>query len=396
MNRATHYLDHNAGSPLRASARAALQQAWDMVGNASSVHAPGRAVRALVERAREDVARFVGADSGAVVFTSSGSEANAMALRGAIAAANAAEDRKTQKRITRLFVSTIEHDSVRANALAMADTMPGLKLYEIPVTKDGVVDVAAFRLQYIGGKGRALVAVMAANNETGAVQPIEAIAKVVRAEGEDSLVLVDAVASAGRLPLAFAASNIDYLTLSAHKLGGPQGAGALVIKDHAPFASLIAGGGQEKNRRAGTENVAAIAGFGEAVKEAVDIDASNERLGALRDRFETTLKALAPQTVIFAAAATRLANTSNFAIPGLSAETALIALDLDGVAISSGAACSSGKVAASHVLAAMGVNEDLARCGLRLSLGWSSTQDDINAVLASLARLLARKANLAA
>jgi cysteine desulfurase len=384
----THYLDHNATSPLRASARAAMQAALDAGGNASSVHGPGRAARARIDRARELVAKLGGADASSVIFTSGGSEANGLAIRGAVAGALAAEDR-----ITRIFVSAIEHESVRATAATLAETIPGLKLNTIPVTSDGVIDLAAFRLQLMQGKGRAFVSVMAANNETGVIQDIAAVRRVLMTDGGEGVLLhVDAVQAVGRIPVAF---DADYMTISAHKLGGPQGAGALVIKDDAPVAPLINGGGQESGRRAGTENVAAIAGFGAAAHDATDLG-DMQRVMALRDRFEAELLSFAPDVVIFGRTVARLPNTSNFAIPGLSAETALIALDLDGVAVSSGSACSSGKVRPSHVLAAMGVDEALARGGLRVSFGWSSKDDDVDAAIASLRRLMARRAPRAA
>jgi len=262
---------------------------------------------------------------------------------------------------------------------------------------DGLIDLGAFRLQLMQGKGRALVSVMAANNETGVVQDWGAVRRVMKAEGgEGALLHVDGVQAVGRIPFSFEANWIDYLTLSAHKLGGPQGVGALVLSDNAPLAPLIHGGGQESGRRAGTENVAAIAGFGAAAEEAGDFPVTNARIAGLRNRFEQELKCLAPDVVIFGEKVFRLANTSNFVIPGLSAETALIALDLDGVAVSSGSACSSGKVKPSHVLAAMGVDETLARCGLRVSFGWSSRDEDVDAAIASLRRLIARRAAMAA
>ncbi|HEV2669017.1 MAG TPA: cysteine desulfurase family protein, partial [Blastocatellia bacterium] len=313
-----HYLDHNATSPLRASAREAMQAALDQGGNASSVHGAGRAARARVDEARERVARLVGCVPGSVIFTSGGSEANCLALKGAVAGALAAEDR-----ITRLFVSAIEHDSVRAAAAALAETVPGLKLSTIPVTADGLIDLNAFRLQLMHGKGRALISVMAANNETGVIQDLPAVKRVLTTDGGEGVLLhVDAVQALGRLPITFESSGADYLTVSAHKLGGPQGAGALIVKDDAPLAPLIHGGGQESGRRAGTENVAAIAGFGAAAEDATDLS-DVQRLIALRDRFETELLRVAPDAVIFGGNASRLPNTSNFAIPGLSAETAL-------------------------------------------------------------------------
>jgi cysteine desulfurase len=384
------YLDHNAMSPLRESARRVMLEALSGTGNASSVHGAGRRAQARVGKAREQVARLCGASTSSVVFTSGGSEANALALRGAVAGALEAEDR-----ITRIFVSAIEHESVRAHARAIAETVPGVKVRDVPVTKDGVVDAPAFRLSLMQGKGRVLVSVMAANNETGAIQDIAEIARVVRSEGsEGALLHVDAVQAAGRIPVAFDAMGIDYMTLSAHKLGGPQGAGALLVMDGAPLSPLIGGGGQEMGRRSGTENVAAIAGFGAAADEVLHLHES-ERLSRLRDTFEAELKHIA-SPMIFADTAKRLPNTSNFAIPGLTAETALIALDLDGIAVSSGSACSSGKVKASHVLAAMGVDLDLARCGLRVSFGWSSNEHDIEAIIASLRGLIARRAAMAA
>jgi cysteine desulfurase len=385
------YLDHNATSPLRISARCATEAALGAYGNASSVHAAGRTARARIETARQQVAGLAGASPGCVIFTSGGSEANALALRGAVAGAAQEEDR-----IARLFLSAIEHESVRATAAALAESVPGLKLTTIAVTPDGTLDLNALKMNLMQGRGRVLVSVMAANNETGVIQQIAQIAKLTRTEGgEGALLHVDAVQASGRIALSFENSSADYMTLSAHKLGGPQGAGALIIRDGSPLVSQITGGGQEMGRRSGTENVAAIAGFGAAAEE---IAASGEmgRIGALRDRFEEKLMQLTGDTVIFGIGAERLPNTSNFAIPELAAETALIALDLDGVAVSSGSACSSGKVKPSHVLLAMGVDEALARCGLRVSFGWSSTDEDVDAVIVSLARLLTRRASLAA
>ena len=367
------YLDHNATSPLRAEAREAVDRALAIGGNPSSIHARGRQARALIENARAKVAALAGAAPDEIVFTAGGSEANALALWGAIhGAADAGA------RITRLFVSAVEHDSVLANATALAERFAGLRLETIPVTSDGVADLEALRNQLREGKGRALIALMAANNQTGVVQPVAEATELARGAGAH--LLVDAVQAAGKMPVP----NADYVTLSAHKIGGPQGAGALVLRKDAPFAPLIAGGGQEQGRRAGTENLSGIAGFGAAA-------ANVEPLGAtLRDLFETKLRRMCPDAVIFGDKALRLDNTSNFALPGTPAETALIALDLDGVMLSSGAACSSGKVKPSHVLAAMGVSDDLSRCALRASFGWNSTEADVEVVIVSLSNLLAR------
>ena len=381
------YLDHNATSPLRPEARAAMTHAMEMGGNPSSVHGAGRAGRALVEAAREQVAALVHARAQDIVFTSGGTEANALALRGAVHGALDAE-----ARITRLFVSAIEHDSVRANAEVIAERVPGIRLQTIPVSNTGVVDTEALRVLLREGKGRAIVTVMLANNETGVIQPLGQIAKLAREAG--ALLLVDAIQAAGKLDIDFAALDADYLTLSAHKLGGPQGVGALIVKDGAPFAAQILGGGQERGKRAGTENVVGIAGFGAASEASLRDLGSLSRISFLRDRFEHGLRQIAPDAIVFGD--TRLGNTSNFALPAIAAETAVIALDLDGVMVSSGAACSSGKVKPSHVLQAMGVSEDLARSALRVSFGWNSTDEDADAALASLHKLVSRTQSRAA
>jgi cysteine desulfurase len=352
-----------------------MEHALAIGGNPSSVHGRGRAARAIVEQAREQIAVPIAARPQDVIFTSGGTEANALALWGAVHGAAEAGTR-----ITRLFVSAIEHDSVLANATAVVERLPGVRLETVPVDRDGVVDVAALRILLREGKGRALVAVMAANNETGVVQPL----REVRALLQESAgrLFVDGVQAAGKL--AFDASQFDYVSLSAHKIGGPQGAGALIVRAGAPLAATLLGGGQERGQRAGTENVAGIAGFGAAASVARPLSAS------LRDSFEEGLQSLAPDTVFFGASAPRLSNTSNFALPGIAAETAVMALDLDGVMVSSGSACSSGKVKPSHVLRAMGVSEALAACALRISFGWNSTEADVAAALNSISQLRAR------
>ncbi len=379
-----HYLDHNATSPIRPDAREAMKEALEDSGNASSVHMVGRRARARVEIAREKVAQLAGAKTSEVIFTSGGTEANALALRGAIAAAQSA-----RKPIERLVVSAIEHDSILSSAVAIVESDSNITLDKVPVDRSGRVDPDCFRQSLRQGNGRALVSVMLANNETGALQPSALLAQIVREECDDAVFHIDAVQAAGRVPLSFGQSGAQLMTISSHKIGGPQGAAALFVRDGTALSPLFAGA-QENGRRAGTENVAAIAGFGSAAESAVDVS----HLRRLRDQFEDGVRALDPDVVIFASDGERLPNTSNFAIPGLRAETALIALDLDGVALSSGAACSSGKVRSSHVLKAMGIDENVARCGLRLSLGWSSCESDIGAVLAAIRRLLVRKAHL--
>jgi cysteine desulfurase len=369
------YLDHNATSPLRDQSRLAAEHALAQGANASSVHAGGRAARAVIEEARTRVAALAGAKPAEVIFTSGGTEANALAFWGAVQGAADAG-----ARITRLFVSAIEHGSVLANAAAVTERFAGLRLETIPVACDGVADIDALDAKLREGKGRALIALMAANNETGVIQPVAEAAALARQAG--ALLMVDAVQAAGKMAVPLA----DYVTLSAHKIGGPQGVGALILKGDAPFAPLFAGGGQEQGRRSGTENLPGIAGFGAAAECA----RSNRETSGLRDRFETRLMQIAPETVIFGSRSGRLNNTSNFALPGVPAETALMALDLDGVMVSSGAACSSGRVKPSHVLAAMGVKEDLARSALRVSFGWDSAEADVEAAVVSLSNLLAR------
>jgi len=373
------YLDWNATAPLSAPARGAMLAALDMVGNASSVHGEGRAARRLVEVAREQVAALVGAEARNVVFTSGGTEANALALTPAI------EYGAVKAPLDRLLVSAIEHPSVQSGgrfAQAAAE--------EIPVTPDGIVDLSALgaRLAELKAAGeRALVSIMHANNETGVLQPVAAAAELVHAAG--CLLHVDAIQTVGRIRCDINELGADLLTVSGHKLGGPQGTGALVRASEALHFPdpLIKGGGQERGSRAGTENVAAITGFGVA---AAARSTSGAAMAVLRNRLETGLKAISEETVIFGSAAERLPNTSLFAVPGCRAETALIALDLEGFAVSSGSACSSGKVTASHVLRAMRVPDRLASGAIRVSLGPDTTEAQIEAFLKAWKTLVSR------
>ena len=360
------YFDWNATAPLREEAREAVCAALALTGNASSVHAEGRAARRLIEQAREEVARLVGAKSRNVTFTSGATEANVLALTPAIEIGGRREPRD------RLFISAIEHPSVLSGGRFDAGQVEVL-----PVTSGGVLDLDALCLALSRSK-RPLVSVMLANNESGVVQPIAEVANIVHAAG--GVLHVDAVQGPGRIACDIGALGADLMAISSHKLGGPQGAGALIRRGDVHVADpLIRGGGQERGLRAGTENVAAIAGFAAAASAAQH--SNTQRLAALRDRFEAGLKSSTPQVVIFGENVPRLSNTSLFTVPGLKAETAIIAFDLNGVAVSSGSACSSGKVQASHVLAAMGVEPALARGAVRVSLGWSSTEAEIDALL---------------
>ena len=364
------YLDWNASAPLRVEARAALAAALDLTGNPSSVHGEGRAARAVVEQAREQVAALAGADPRNVIFTSGGTEANALALTPVI------EVGVEKRPFDRLLISAIEHPSVRAGGRFAARTIE-----EIPVRADGMVDLAALERMLARG-GRTLVSIMAANNETGVVQPINDAAAIVHRHG--GLLHVDAVQAAGRMPLDINALGADLMTLSAHKFGGAKGAGALIKREEAlNFPdSLIKGGGQERGSRAGTENVAAIVAFGAtATAVKAGLAAEIRHMAALRDRLEADLRALTPDAVIFGAEAERLPNTTLVAVPGGKAETLVIGFDLDGIAVSSGSACSSGKVAPSHVLAAMGVPGELARGAIRVSIGPTTTEADIERFL---------------
>jgi cysteine desulfurase len=366
------YLDHNATAPVRAEAAHAVTRALLLTGNPSSVHAEGRAARRIVEDARANVAALIHAKPTEVVFTSGGTEAANLAFHSAKAALG----------VERLIVSAIEHDSVRLAAGAL-----GLPVFVAPVDADGVIDLAALA-RLLDAPGKALVALMLANNETGVVQPVVEAVTIARAAG--ALILTDVVQAAGRMRVDFGALGVDMIFLSAHKLGGPQGVGALIIRDGLPFDPLIRGGGQELRRRAGTENVPGIAGFGAAARLAAAETRMASQLAVLRDRLEAAIRAAAPDVVVFGSGAPRLANTSLFAAPGLDAETLLMALDLDGLAVSAGSACSSGKVARSHVLDAMGIEEGLAKAAIRVSLGLENVEGDIDQLVASWTRVMKR------
>ncbi len=370
------YFDWNATAPLRPQAAEALREALSVPGNPSSVHAEGRAARRLVEEAREEVAALVAARAGDVFFTSSGTEANMLALTPAIQTAD--ERRQREK----LLISAIEHSSVRTGGRFPRDAVA-----DIAVDADGRVDLAELA-DALAKASRPLVSIMLANNETGVVQPIAQAAAIVHAAG--GLLHVDAVQAAGRIACDINTLGADLLTLSAHKIGGPKGVGALIrAREDIHFPDpLIRGGGQERGLRAGTENVAGIAAFGAAAAAVRRRGAAEaDHMLGLRHKLETGLKAVAPGVVIFGAAAERLPNTTLFAAEGMKAETAVISFDLEGIAVSSGAACSSGKVQPSHVLAAMGVSPALTRGAVRLSLGWATIETDIERFLGAWRKL---------
>jgi cysteine desulfurase len=367
------YLDWNATTPLRPEARAAMAAAWDLPGNPSSVHAEGRQARKLVEEARAEVAGAVGALSQNVIFTSGGTEANALALTPGLRRASGLP-------VQRLVASAIEHASV----LAGGRFSPGA-IASLGVTRSGLVDLDRLRTMLASGPP-ALVSVMLANNETGALQPVNEVAGIVHAAG--GLLHVDAIQAFGKIPIDIKMISADLVTLSAHKIGGPKGVGALVLAEGIlGFEPLLRGGGQERGHRAGTENVAGISGFGAAAKAAMAaLNGDSVRLEILRNRLESGLRQTAG-TIVFSADVPRLPNTTLFTVPGLNAETAVIGFDLACVAVSSGSACSSGKVQPSHVLEAMGYSPELAKGAVRLSLGWSTSEADVDLALKAWRKL---------
>lgn len=352
------YLDHNATSPLRPKVKVAMMAAMDIHGNASSIHAEGRKARKAMDDARDALAYAMGCLPQMLVFTSGGTEANNLALRG-VGAEN-------------IIVSAVEHSSVAAAAVAS-----GKHHETVPVDGAGRIDLEALARKIL--KPNTLVSVMLANNETGVIQPIAEVVEIAHRAG--ALVHVDAVQGFGKRQVNFGLLGCDLMTVAAHKVGGPVGIGALVVRDGLVIEPLVAGGGQELRRRGGTENLVAIAGFGALAKEPL------LELSALQRQLEAGLQ----EAMIFAGEAERLSNTTCFAIPGMRAETLLMNLDLEGIATSSGSACSSGKVGRSHVLDAMGVSPELAACAIRISLGWNSTTQDVAQLIQAIEKLKARQ-----
>jgi cysteine desulfurase len=368
------YLDWNATAPLRREAREAMAAAMDLSGNPSSVHAEGRQARRLVEDARVAIAGAVGALPRNVIFTSGGTEANALALTPGLR-------RTSGPPVQKLVVSAIEHASVLAGG-----RFPTESITPASVTRSGLLNLDRLRVT-LEGMPPALVSIMLANNETGAVQPVAEAGDIVHSAG--GLLHVDAIQAFGKIPFDINALNADMVTLSAHKIGGPKATGALVLAEGLLGPQpLLRGGGQERGHRAGTENVAGIAGFGAAVSPALSaVDRETIRLEGLRNHLEKGLRQT-PDVIVFSDDVARLPNTTLFTVPGLRAETAVIGFDLAGIAVSSGSACSSGKVQPSHVLEAMGFPPNLAQGAVRLSLGWSTSEADIDRCLEAWRRLV--------
>lgn len=381
MSKARIYLDWNATTPLLAEARDAVLSALDLTGNPSSVHGEGRVARALVESARRNVAVLCGAEPASVIFTSGATEAANLALTPDFRMG------RTPLKIGKLYVSAIEHPAVREGGrFAREDVI------EVPVTTVGVIDCVALERSlstHDRQSGLPMVAVMLANNETGIIQPVAEVAAIARAHG--GLLVVDAVQAAGRVPLSIEALGADFLIISSHKIGGPKGAGALIARGEVMMPSpLVRGGGQEKGHRSGTENVPALAGFAAAARAAaVDIEGRMAAIAALRDRLEAEMRKGAADVVIHGSDVPRIANTTFFTLPGLKAETGQIAFDLEGVALSAGSACSSGRLGQSHVLTAMGY--DPRQGALRISIGERTTQAEIERCAQVFTKVAARR-----
>jgi cysteine desulfurase len=377
INRTSVYLDYNATAPMRPEAKDVLLRALESPANPSSVHAAGRAARDVVERARAEVGALVGTPAGSVTFVSGGTEANALAIESAKVAG-----------IQCIIISAVEHDAVTETAKAS-----GLPVEILPVDGNGVADLA-WLAGALEAPGKTLVCLMLANNETGVVQPVAEASALVRAA--DGLLHVDAVQAAGKIAIDFSALGADTMALSAHKLGGPQGVGALVAGTRATVTRRQHGGGQERGRRAGTENVAGIASFGAAARVAQESLASMVELSHWRDALAERVKAQG--AVVLGEGAERLPQTLCFAGEGFGSEVQVMNMDLAGVMVSAGSACSSGKVKASRVVEAMG-RSDLAPFALRVSGGWASTEDDWikcgDAWLAAWKRIGARRREVA-
>ncbi len=369
------YLDYNASAPLRPQVRAALSEAHSLVGNPSSVHQFGRRTRQLVEIARTRVATLLEVKPAQIIFTSGGTEANTQAIRGPW----------DSGKVTAVLMSALEHDSVTRAV------PPGMLGHTIPATRAGTIDIDILEKMLQQNRYPCLVSVMHAHNETGVIQPIQDIAKLVHAYG--GWLHCDAVQTFGRLPFTFDELGADLISVSAHKLGGPKGVGALIVRDNLAIDAVLKGGGQEHGRRAGTQNVEGIIGFGVAAVDAIQDD--QHQISQWRDQIETSLRKICPDLEIFGLESVRLANTTCLTMPGVLNETQVMAFDLEGYAVSAGAACSSGKVQASQALMAMGVAEHTAKTAIRVSLGWQTTEADVTGFIDTWQKIYARHQQIA-
>ncbi len=372
------YLDHNATTPPAPEVVEAMVRALcDLFGNASSIHADGQRAKAALDDARTEVARLIAAEPGDIVFTAGGTEADNLAIRGVVDAAGPSR--------TRVVVTAVEHEAVINTARALGRR--GTPVTIVPVDAEGVVRVSVFE-EALGGDA-AVASVLLANNETGVIQPIEELARHARARRV--VFHTDAVQAVGKIPVDVAALGVDLLSLSAHKFGGPKGAGALWVRRGTPMAGVITGGRQERNRRAGTENVPAIVGLGAAARLArAKLAEESARQTRLRDHLEAGILATVPGTAVNGGGARRVPNTTNIAFEKVEAESLLIALDLEGIAVSTGSACSSGTLEPSHVLRAMGLPPGRVQSSIRFSVGATTTAEDVSRVLALLPALVQR------
>ncbi len=361
----TVYFDHNATTPVRAEVADAMAGALVLGGNASSVHGAGRQARQLVEEAREIIAELVGASLAQIVFTSGGTEANNLVLRGT--------------ECDHILVSAVEHNSV-------LDAADNIEI--VPVDGNGVIDLTALTSRLSEIDGQVLISVMLANNETGVIEPIAEIVRIAKEHG--ALVHTDAIQALGKVNVDWGDLGVDFISLSAHKIGGPQGVGAIVINEEIPLKSILRGGGQERSRRAGTENVPGIVGFGAAAKLIAGELDQISKTQDLRDRMEASIKAKCSDAVIFGESIDRLPNTSCVSMPGVTSETQVMKFDLEDYMVSAGSACSSGKVQASHVLKAMGVDEETASTAIRISLGFGNNSNDVDAFVSQWEKIYAR------
>ena len=366
------YLDYNATAPIKPEVVTAVSETMMLAGNPSSVHGFGRDVRKRIEDAREQIAALIGCSPPELVFTAGGTEANNTALSGA------------GRRV--LIVSAIEHPAVLRTAEAVAE-----EHIVLPVDGEGLLDMASLDKALAAHGPEALVSVMLANNETGVIQPVAEIA--ARATAAGALVHCDAVQAPGRIPVSFAGLGVDMMSIAAHKFAGPKGIGALVVRSGLEIAPLIHGGGQERGLRGGTENAAGIVGFGTAAQLAQGDLARAGQIAALRDRLEARLRETEPDVVIFSEGASRLPNTSCLTMPGVQSETQVMGLDLAGVAVSAGSACSSGKVEPSHVLRALGAADAVGGCAIRVSMGWATTEEETERFLGTWRALYAGLTN---
>ncbi len=375
MTKTSVYLDHNASTVLLPQAKEAILAAFDISGNPSSIHKYGRSLNAIIDEARTNVAKTAGAKRSEVIFTGSATESISQAIIGG---SNALE-------VDQIIISAGEHAAPLKAAKAS-----GKDVEEIFLLENGLIDIAQLKdaLLKLDESGKtALVCMHEVNNETGIIQPIKQIETLVGATRH--FLFIDAVQAFGKFDLDFSSRPVDMMAISAHKAGGPVGVGALLVKSHCDEVRIIHGGGQEQGRRSGTQSAPLIAGFGAAAKY-FPISYDAKKIAGLVSSIEEGIKNLRSDVVIFGQEAERMGNVINFAVPELKAHTALMGLDLEGVCVSSGSACSSGKVTYSHVLCAMGISPKLATGRLRVSLGWNSTKQDVEAFLIAFEKILKR------